>query len=47
MKTKEVIKQARRFADPFRVTHGKHFRLKDVDPNDTLGFKDADRTRAS
>ncbi len=46
MKTKEVIKLARRFADPFRVTNGKHFRLKNVDPEDTLGFKDADRPRA-
>jgi len=33
-------------ANPFRVTKGKNFRLKDVDPNDTLDFtKEADKTR--
>src|SRR5215472_542231 len=36
MKTKEIIKRAPEFAKPFRVTKGKDFRLKDVDPNDTL-----------
>ncbi len=47
MKTKEIIKIARRLAEPFRVSKGKHFRLKDVDPNDTLEFtKDADKSRA-
>jgi PPK2 family polyphosphate:nucleotide phosphotransferase len=38
MKTKEIIKRARGFAEPFRVTKGKDFRLKDVDPDDTLEF---------
>jgi PPK2 family polyphosphate:nucleotide phosphotransferase len=38
MKTKEIIKRARGFAKPFRVTKGKDFRLKDVDPGDTLEF---------
>src|ERR1700751_2429748 len=38
MKTKEIIKNARELAKPFRVTKGKDFRLKDVDPNDTLEF---------
>jgi PPK2 family polyphosphate:nucleotide phosphotransferase len=47
MKTKEIIKVARRLAEPFRVSKGKRFRLKDVDPNDTLEFtKDADKSRA-
>ena len=46
MKTKEVIKRARRFADPFLVDKGKDFRLKDVDPGDTLGLKSADKPRA-
>ena len=46
MRTKEIIKIARRLAKPFRVSKGKHFRLKDVDPNDTLEFhKDADKSR--
>src|SRR6201993_4257892 len=47
MKTKEIIKRARGFAKPFRVTKGKDFRLKDVDPDDTLEFtKEADKPRA-
>ena len=47
MKTKEVIKSAREISKPFRVTKGKNFRLKDVDPDDTLDFtKEADKTRS-
>jgi PPK2 family polyphosphate:nucleotide phosphotransferase len=47
MNTKEIIKVARRLAGPFRVSKGKDFRLKDVDPNDTLEFtKEADKPRA-
>lgn len=47
MKTKEVIKTARELARPFRVTKGKNFRLKDVDPDDTLDFtKEADKARS-
>jgi len=46
MKTKEIIKISRKIAKPFRVSKGKDFRLKDVDPNDTLGFKDEDKPRA-
>src|ERR1700758_4507345 len=47
MKTKEVIKTARELAKPFRVSKGKNFRLKDIDPDDTLEFtKEADKPRA-
>jgi len=47
MKTKEIIKRAREFAERFRITKGKDFRLKDVDPNDTREFtKEADKPRA-
>src|SRR5246500_5422056 len=47
MKTKEIIKRAQNLAKPFRVSKGKNFRLKDVDPNDTLQFtKEADKPRA-
>jgi len=46
MKTKEIIKRSRRLAESFRVNKGKDFRLKDVDPDDTLDFKDADKPRA-
>jgi PPK2 family polyphosphate:nucleotide phosphotransferase len=38
MKTKEIIEITRQIAGPFRVTKGESFRLKDVDPSDTLDF---------
>ena len=46
MKTKAIIKKARAIAEPFRVDKGKSFRLKDVDPGDTLGFKNEDKHQA-
>jgi PPK2 family polyphosphate:nucleotide phosphotransferase len=46
MKTKEIIKRSQRIADPFRITKGKHFRLKDFDPGDTLEFTGQDKPRA-
>jgi PPK2 family polyphosphate:nucleotide phosphotransferase len=46
MKTQELLKKARMFAKPFRVTDGDKFRLKDVDPGDTLGFKSEAKPRA-
>jgi PPK2 family polyphosphate:nucleotide phosphotransferase len=46
VKTKEIIKRARQITKPFRVTKGKGFRLKDVDPNDTLWLKHEDRPKA-
>src|SRR6266481_1330740 len=47
MKTREIIKRARRLAKPFCISKGKNFRLKDVDPDDTLEFtKQADKPRA-
>jgi PPK2 family polyphosphate:nucleotide phosphotransferase len=46
MKTKKIIKAARQLAKQFRVTDGKNFRLKNVDPGDTLDFKPDDKDRA-
>ena len=46
MKTKELIKRAKRFAEPFRVTNGPKFRLKDIDPGDTLDLGSEDKPRA-
>src|SRR5213078_1720191 len=34
------------FAKPFRVTHGDGFRLKDLDPADTLDFGSEDKPRS-
>ena len=46
MKSKELIKKARKLAAPFRVTNGAKFRLKDVDPGDTLGLTSEDKPQA-
>jgi PPK2 family polyphosphate:nucleotide phosphotransferase len=46
MKLKQIIKQARRISEPFRVTDGKRFRLKDVEPSDTLWLKAEDKPKA-
>jgi PPK2 family polyphosphate:nucleotide phosphotransferase len=42
---KQLIKRARKVAEPFRVTDDK-FRLKDIDPDDTLDFTSEDKPRA-
>ena len=46
MKTNDVIKKAREFAEPFRITDGGSFRLKKIDPGDTLDLKSEDKPRA-
>ena len=45
MKTKKVLAAARTLSKPYRVTDGKGFRLKDVDPGDTGDFKSEDKPR--
>jgi PPK2 family polyphosphate:nucleotide phosphotransferase len=42
---KNLIKRARKLVKPFRVT-GDSFRLKDIDPDDTLQFTSEDKPRA-
>lgn len=46
MKKKEVIERARKFAKPFHVTNGAKFRLREVDPDDTLGLESEAKPRA-
>ena len=46
MKLKKIEKIAREFSKPFRITDGRKFRLKDVDPSDTLHLNDEDKPRA-
>ena len=46
MSMKQLIKRARSFAKPFRVTNGKSFRLADADPGDTLHLTSEDKPRA-
>ena len=46
MKQKEIIKKAKSFAEPFRVADGRGFRLKKIDPADTLDLKSEDKPGA-
>ncbi len=46
MKLKEIVRRSRKITSPFRVVKGKDFRLKDVDPADTLHLSDKDKKMA-
>ncbi len=46
MKKKEIIERSQKFMTPYRVTNGKKFRLKDIDPNDTGEVTSEDKPRA-
>ena len=46
MTTARIIKRAREMVKPFRVIDGAKFRLKDIDPGDTLDLKSEDKPRA-
>ena len=39
MKERKLVREASRLAEPFCVTNGKKFRLKDFDPAETSGVK--------
>ncbi len=42
----DLIKRACSFATPFRIERGEEFRLKDIDPGDTLHLGSEDKARA-
>jgi PPK2 family polyphosphate:nucleotide phosphotransferase len=46
MKTSKIIQAAHQLAKPYRITNGKKFRLRHVDPADTGELKSADKPRA-
>ena len=46
MDDKDFLKQARKYSEPFCVTNGKKFRLKDVDPGETLDFESDEKPKA-
>ena len=46
MNDKDFLKQAKKYSEPFCVTNGKKFRLKDVDPGDTLDFESDEKPQA-
>jgi PPK2 family polyphosphate:nucleotide phosphotransferase len=39
MPRKEILNRIQKYVDPFRITKGKGFRLKDFDPGDTCGLE--------
>jgi PPK2 family polyphosphate:nucleotide phosphotransferase len=46
MKGNHTLERAHDLAIPFRVTKGGGFRLKDIDPGDTLWLKNEDKSKA-
>lgn len=46
MEKSEIIKRAQGFCAPFRINEGKNFRIKDVDPADTLQLDPANKQAA-
>jgi len=46
MDDKDFLKQARKYFEPYCITNGKKFRLKDVDPGDTLDFESDEKPKA-
>ncbi|HUL14529.1 MAG TPA: polyphosphate kinase 2 family protein [Terriglobales bacterium] len=45
MKLKKLLKEASEIARPYRIAKGAEFRLKDINPGDTNGFKDKDKAK--
>src|ERR1041385_3624290 len=46
MKLKEIIERSREFSEPYKITDGSKFKLKDIDPDDTGGLGSEDKPRA-
>src|SRR5215813_3686056 len=46
MKLKKILKRSAKLSKPFRVTDGKKFRLKDIDPGETLEYGSEDKPRS-
>jgi PPK2 family polyphosphate:nucleotide phosphotransferase len=45
-KSRETLNRIDRLVSPYRVTKGKRFRLKDIDPGDTAGHGSEEKPRA-
>jgi PPK2 family polyphosphate:nucleotide phosphotransferase len=46
MDDKDFLKQAKKYSEPFCIANGKKFRLKDVDPGETLEFESHEKPQA-
>ena len=47
MTDKEFLKQAKKYAERFRITNGGKFKLKQIDPAETLGLDEDDKETAN
>ena len=46
MKLEDILKRCKKVTDPYRITNGDNFRLKDISPGDLLDFKSEDKPKA-
>jgi PPK2 family polyphosphate:nucleotide phosphotransferase len=46
MELKDIVHRAHRYAEPFKITKGRSFRLRSIDPDDTLHLDSEDKPRA-
>ena len=46
MKKTDIVKNARKFAKPYCINKGMNFKLKQIDPEDTLNLKSEDKPKA-
>src|SRR5688572_33472237 len=46
MTDKEFLKQSKKYAEPFCITNGGKFKLKQIDPEETLGLETEDKAEA-
>ncbi|HET7113696.1 MAG TPA: PPK2 family polyphosphate kinase, partial [Pyrinomonadaceae bacterium] len=46
MTDKDFLKLAKKYSQPFRITDGKKFKLKQIDPSETLGLDSDDKPMA-
>ena len=44
--SKDFLKQAKKYAEPFRISNGEKFRLKQIDPADTLHLDSDEKPKA-
>src|SRR5687768_3084831 len=46
MTDKEFLKKSKKYAEPFCITNGGKFKLKQIDPEETLGLETEDKAEA-
>ena len=46
MNDQNFLKQAKKYSEPFRIIDGSKFRLKRIDPGETLDFSSDEKPKA-